>query len=104
ALTGRSDNDHDTPATRRGTALEPVVLDLFREATGFRVTPADPDMPPAAHPRHEFMTGNADAIVVDAQGVTTFVEAKTVTDWLEHRWGPTGSHEMPADYVAQVTH
>lgn len=56
--------DKPTPAMRRGTVLEPVVADLYREATGRKLRRVNAVL---QHPDHDWMLGNVDREIVAAR-------------------------------------
>lgn len=62
--TGRSPDVEETPAMRRGTVLEPVVADLYREVTGRKLRRVNAVL---QHPEHDWMLGNVDREIVAAR-------------------------------------
>lgn len=62
--TGRSPDVEGTPAMRRGTVLEPVVADLYREVTGRKLRRVNAVL---QHPEHDWMLGNVDREIVAAR-------------------------------------
>jgi len=97
--------DDETPDMRRGTLLEPVVLQLYTDETGIAVQkPAEamesPDFP--------FMRANLDGLTIDGEIV---IEAKT-SRWKvppgssdpAKRWGDPWTAEIPLVYLFQVQH
>lgn len=86
----------DTPATLWGRLLEPVVRQHYAERTGYVVT-----QPTAMlrHPKYGFVIAHPDGLVPDAR---RGYEGKTART--DHGWGPSGTDEIPQDYLLQVQH
>ena len=90
--TGQAENREETLAMRVGTALEPVVLGLFEEKTGMKVTDRQKQI---VHPDHAFIRATLDGLIEGA-----VVEAKT-TGSIEG-WGEEGTDEVPMEYIVQT--
>ncbi len=77
----------------RGTRVEPILRELYRETIG---AVADPPGT-LAHPVHEWACASPD-------GVTPgFVqEFKTCSEWIRDQWGEPGSDRVPDDYGMQI--
>lgn len=86
----------ETPQMRRGTLLEPVVRQMYCDATGYTVVVPDGMI---RHPVHDFAVVNLDGLVIDLNLVW---EGKTARD--RRGWGEPGSDEVPVVYLAQVQH
>ena len=90
---------------RRGTLLEPVVLQFYTDETGVVVRKPQKALVSVEHP---FMRANLDAITIDGKIV---VEAKT-SRWKSppgsndpaKRWGDPWTAEVPLVYLFQVQH
>ena len=83
----------ETPAMAFGTLMEPVVADLFAEATGLNIVE---DTNLYAHPEHDFMLANLDRVVLDDDGNPVAV--------LEIKTSKFAWDEVPAYYVSQIQH
>ncbi len=92
---GESENI-ETPEMRRGTLLEPVVRQMYCDATGHTVEVPDAMI---RHPIHDFAIVNLDGIVT-AQNLIW--EGKTSRN--RSGWGEPGTAEIPVVYLCQVQH
>jgi len=95
----------ENPDMRRGTLLEPVVLQLYTDETGVVVRKPDNAIVSAQYP---FMRANLDGITIDGNIV---LEAKTArwksppgTSDPEKRWGDPWTNEIPLVYFFQCQH
>jgi putative phage-type endonuclease len=92
-----SDADRDeTPEMRRGTLLEPVVRQMYADATGHSVAQPAGIIQSEEHP---FMLASLDGVVQDSRRL---LECKTARDKSE--WGEPGSAEIPIEYLCQCQH
>lgn len=80
-----------------GKRLEPLVAEAYMERIGCRYV-ADQHF--ARSSTYPHMLATVDRIRDDGR----VVELKTAGARLADKWGPDGSDEIPANYVAQVTH
>ena len=93
-----SDTDREeTPDMRRGTLLEPVVRQMYADATGRAVTTPNKLIVSNEYP---FMLANLDGIAADHR--ERVLECKTARNRSE--WGEPGSAEIPVEYLCQVQH
>jgi len=90
---------------RRGTLLEPVVLQLYTDETGVQVRKPDQAIVSQQYP---FMRANLDGITLDGQ---TGLEAKTARYKVPpgggdraKRWGDPWTAEIPLVYLFQCQH
>lgn len=83
---------------RMGHKLEPVVVELFEEETGFKCRKQNL---PKVHPEHPFMVGNVDRDIV---GERAGFEAKAFSPWTRDQWGESGSGDVPLAVTAQCAH
>lgn len=97
--------DDETPDMRRGTLLEPVVLQLYTDETGTVVRKPDKALVSREYP---FMRANLDGIAV---GHPIAIEAKTARykvppggGDLAKRWGDPWTAEIPLVYLFQCQH
>jgi putative phage-type endonuclease len=94
--TGEVPLNADNADTRRGTLLEPVVRQLYADATGDYVAEIRRML---RHPKHSFAIANLDGIVTRRDKL---LECKTSRS--RHGWGEPGSDEIPRPYLCQVQH
>jgi putative phage-type endonuclease len=93
--TGQIPDGEETPEMRRGTLLEPVVKQLYADATGHTIeTPAQMFHNPA----YPWAIANLDGIVSRER----LLECKTART--RQGWGDPGSGEIPMAYLIQVQH
>lgn len=98
--------DDETPDMRRGTLLEPAVLQLYTDETGMVVAKPEKSVVCKDHP---FMRANLDGITVPDG--SPIIEAKTAR-WRcppgggdsAHRWGDPWTAEVPIVYLFQCMH
>lgn len=83
---------------RMGHKLEPIVVELFEEDTGFKCRR---QLKPRTHKEHPFMVGNVDRDIV---GESAGFEAKAFSPWNRDEWGETGSGDVPLAVTAQCAH
>ncbi len=83
---------------RMGHKLEPVVVELFEEETGFKCRKQNQ---PKTHPKHPFMVGNVDRDIV---GERAGFEAKAYSPFGRDQWGEIGSGDVPLAVTAQCAH
>lgn len=94
----------NTPETRRGTIMEPAVLQEYMLQTGAKVRRR---REPIIHPNFPFIGGNVDGL---ADKGRTIVEAKTVPYFKDadkdgnELWGPEGTDRIPRHYWWQCVH
>jgi putative phage-type endonuclease len=81
----------------RGKRLEPVVLDMMREETGFTVAARNQRY---IDSQHDFMACEIDAETADGENV----EIKTVHPFLARQWGDEDTDQIPPVYTAQAMH
>jgi putative phage-type endonuclease len=81
----------------RGKRLEPVVLDMMREETGFTVATRNQRY---IDSEHDFMACEIDAETDAGENV----EIKTVHPFLAKKWGEEDTDEIPPVYTAQAMH
>lgn len=100
--TGRINGDRATIPMRVGTALEGLILDLYKEETGGDVAPFDQSSWLRSR-TWDWMTCTPDAVGADG----TLVEAKSVelrSREQAEQWGREGTDEVPYHYLVQVHH
>jgi putative phage-type endonuclease len=88
--------NQETQDMRRGTLLEPAVLQMYTDATGAIVAKPARAIVSELYP---FMRANLDAV---AQDSPVGIEAKTART--RAGWGEPGSAEIPVVYLFQVQH
>ncbi len=92
---GESEPLDDNPAMYWGRVLEPIVRDEYARRSGQCITYGEGILRSEAYP---FMGANLDGRGADGR----VVEIKTARS--ADGWGDEGSADIPADYIAQVTH
>lgn len=95
---GELPDEPPTLAMRRGTALEPVILQAYSEQTGSEVSEVTETL---IHPDHPWMACHVDGIAL-GDDRPRLVEAKSA-DW-PRGWGAEGTGEIPIPYLLQVQH
>jgi len=88
--------DDETTDMRRGTLLEPVVLQMYTDETGRVVRTPEKTY---VNPEHSFVRANLDGICL---ANTVGIEAKTARR--RQGWGEPWSAEVPMVYLFQVQH
>lgn len=93
---GESD-DEPTEVMKRGTILEPLVAHLYGDATAHGTKPGT-WVECAYYP---WMAATPDLVDEDEECI---VQLKTTSWWGRHKWGESGSQDIPDDYMIQVQH
>ncbi|MCE5269155.1 MAG: YqaJ viral recombinase family protein [Planctomycetaceae bacterium] len=93
---GRSAKE-ETPDMRRGTLLEPVVLQMYTDETGIVVHKPETALVSTVYP---FMRANLDGVAVGHE--KKGIEAKTARN--RAGWGEPYSVEIPLPYLFQCQH
>lgn len=88
------DDSGNQVAKRRGSRLEPYLLDMIREEYGVEVL----------HRNERYVDPKVPyfAAEIDAETADENVELKTVHPFLAKEWGTLDSDELPLHYLAQV--
>lgn len=92
------DDLSDNERVHFGNVLEDVVAQEYARRLGKRVKRSNVML---RHPKHQFMTGNIDRIVIGEKKV---LECKTADARMSGHWGDSGSDEVPEAYLCQVQH
>lgn len=87
--------DEETPDMRRGTLFEPVVRQMYCDATGRTVEKPGGIL---VHPKIRWMLANLDGIA-SGDRLAEFKTART-----RQGWGDPGSSDVPMWYMLQVQH
>jgi putative phage-type endonuclease len=101
-ITPRAENGQNAGAKRRGSRMEPYILDMIREEHGLEIVTAnqryiDTELP--------FMAAEIDFEYRDLEtGAIENGEIKTVHPFKAKEWGENGTDQLPLHYVAQVQH
>ena len=93
---GQASEIEENADMRRGTLLEPVVRQLYADATGDEVVQPGELI---RHPTLPFALANLDGIV---RGRDKLLECKTARN--RAGWGEPGSADIPINYLCQVQH
>lgn len=90
----------ETPQMKRGTSLEPLVVERYRKETGRLIVDA---RNPYIHPKYSFLRGNIDAIVTDVPGKDGdgVLECKTMG---ERSFDYALKNGLPEQYILQMQH
>jgi len=89
-------HDDQTSDMRRGTLLEPVVLQMYTDETGVVVRKPETPYVSAEYP---FVRANLDGIALDGRPI---LEAKTARN--RTGWGEPWTSEIPVVYTFQCQH
>lgn len=90
-------DDEPTEVMRRGTILEPLVAHLYHEATAHSTAPGSWIM----CEYYPWMAATPDLVDKDEDCI---VQLKTASWWGRHKWGESGSQDIPDDYMIQAQH
>lgn len=85
----------ETPAMKAGVRLEPVVVDMFEEHSGFKCTTS----PFLTHPEYPFIVGSPDRIILDSAG-NGILECKTTNGFTWRK----NNGQCPEHYQLQLQH
>lgn len=88
------EGSHNAAAKRRGTRLEPYILDMIREEHGLEIITRNERYIDAEVPYF--------AAEIDAETVDENVEIKTVHPFKAKDWGELDTDQLPLHYIAQV--
>lgn len=96
----RVEDGQNAAAKRRGSRLEPYILDMIREEHGLQIVRAneryvDKELP--------FLAAEIDAEYRDGDHDQN-IEIKTVHPFKAKEWGDIGTDSLPLHYIAQVQH
>lgn len=98
----RVENGQNAAAKRRGSRLEPYILDMIREEHGLQIVAANQRYVDSELP---FLAAEIDFEYFDKDtGQVENGEIKTVHPFKMKEWGEIGTDELPLHYVAQVQH
>lgn len=96
-----NDPDRERVLTR-GKRLEPYVIDMLAEETGFKIVERGRRY---KHPDHPFIAAEIDFEYIDpGTGQVENGEIKTVSPFKAADWGEVQSDEIPVYYTAQSQH
>lgn len=96
-ITPRAENGQNAAAKRRGSRLEPYIIDMIREEHGLHIVANNQRYIDAELP---FLAAEIDAETEHFENI----EIKTVHPFKAKEWGEHGTDELPLHYVAQVQH
>ena len=91
------ENGQNAAAKRRGTRLEPYILDMIREDFGIKIASVNQRY---IDPELDFLAAEIDAETEDGENI----EIKTVPPFKAKEWGEHETDQLPLHYVAQVQH
>lgn len=99
-VTGRISGKVENPAMYWGTKLEPTVRQEYCDRHRCSI---EVPREPMYHPEKEWARGTPDGFVLAADGATRErgYEGKCAGLRVAHRWGETGTDEVPIEYVVQ---
>lgn len=95
------ENGQNAAAKRRGSRLEPYILDMIREEHGLQIVAANERYTDQQQP---FLACEIDAEYADGAGQRQNIEIKTVHPFKAKEWGDIETDQLPLHYVAQVQH
>lgn len=84
----------ETPAMRLGTRLEPVIAEMYQEATGLELATTRTIL----YPKNPIIFATPDRIV---KGRHKGLEIKTANARMAEQWGEEGTDEVPHYYLIQ---
>lgn len=96
-ITPPVENRQNAAAKRRGTRLEPYILDMIREDFGLKIAATNQRY---IDSEHDFLAAEIDAETEDGENI----EIKTVHPFKAKEWGEHETDQLPLHYVAQVQH
>lgn len=96
----RVEDGHNAAAKRRGSRLEPYILDMIREDYGLKIVAANERY---IDPRLPFLAAEIDA-EYEGSHQRENIEIKTVHPFKAKEWGEHDTDDLPLHYVAQVQH
>jgi len=85
-----------------GRLMEPVILGVYEQQTGFEVH--RPGLQIFRHPEYPFIGATLDAYAITPFGDKRTAEAKNVdafAEWREKNWGEEGTDEVPTHFAVQ---
>ena len=97
--TGHAPATEPSPAMKRGVRFEPIVADMYTEATGRPTMAAER----VVHPRFDYLTAAPDRVACGEDAAPCYVELKTHSPWLRDGYGPEGTDAVPDHEYVQVT-
>ena len=84
----------ETPAMRLGTRLEPVIAEMYQDATGLELIQPFTMI----YPKNPIIFATPDRIV---KGKNKGLEIKTANARMAENWGEPGTDEIPQHYLIQ---
>lgn len=94
---GLVDDTPQTPAMRRGKALERGILDLYEEEAGVKLAR---EIGTLVHPTEDWIGGSPDGFYIDEDGCIVIVDAKT--QLRRKDWGRPGTDDVPMTIQCQL--
>lgn len=95
-ITPPVENGQNAAAKRRGSRLEPYILDMIREEHGLEIIANNQRY---IDPHLDYIAAEIDAETADEN-----IEIKTVHPFKAKEWGDLNTDQLPMHYVAQVQH
>lgn len=87
-----------TDRMRNGKLFEPIIVEIYRLQSGFKVQPAEGML---LSGENHCIAATPDADVWEPNGTRFCMDAKMSSVRMEHKWGEDGSDEIPDDYLLQ---
>ena len=84
----------ETPAMRLGTRLEPVIAEMYQDATGLELIQPFTMI----YPKNPIIYATPDRII---RGKSKGLEIKTANARMAENWGEEGTDEIPQHYLIQ---
>ena len=94
---GLVEEKEETQPMYWGKRLEQVIVDEYARATGHKVEQIDSQY----SKEYPFMIANVDGYI---PGENVVVECKNVNAFRASQFGPTGTDEMPTEFILQCAH
>ncbi|WP_423197889.1 Putative phage-type endonuclease [Cupriavidus sp. H19C3] len=96
----RVEDGSNVAAKRRGSRLEPYILDMIREEYGLTIVACNERY---VDPRTPFLAAEIDA-EYEGEHQRENIEIKTVHPFKSKEWGDELTDELPLHYIAQAQH
>ncbi|MED0680553.1 YqaJ viral recombinase family protein [Aneurinibacillus thermoaerophilus] len=81
--TGQMAESEDTEAMHFGRMMEEVVAEEFSRRTGYKLQPRNAIL---QHPEKEWVIGNIDRLIIDAERGNGVLEIKTASEYARKEW------------------
>jgi predicted phage-related endonuclease len=92
--------EENSPQMERGNKLEPIIIERFKQITGFDVEVINETL---IHHEYDFIRAHIDGLIPSCNAL---LEAKSVNIWSHaaKEFGEEGTDQIPTEYVFQCAH